>query len=135
MVRGQKMKAIQEAIAKLEAEKANFILRIDGRIEGLKEALRLQGGQSAPHHIADDVARKRTRRGNLKETVLELAESVREKGLTADECVFMAKELKDIDLVLGSVSSLLSRLKTDKVLFFDGNRYRLQKYSGPRQAA
>jgi hypothetical protein len=134
MVRGQKMKAIQEAIAKLEAEKANFNARIDGRIEGLKEAMRLQGAAQQSSTV-DELPRKRTRRGNLKETVLELAETAREKGLTAEECVFMAKESKGIELVLGSVSSLLSRLKNDKIMFFDGNRYRLQKYSGPRQAA
>jgi hypothetical protein len=133
MARGQKMKAIEQAIARLEAERATFNARIDGRIEGLREALRLQGGDASP--VFDGGVRKRTRRGNLKETVLELAEQAGDRGLIAEECVAMAKETKGIELVLGSVSSLLSRLKNDKVLFFDGQRYRLQKFSGPKQVA
>jgi len=131
MARGQTMKAIEEAIARLETERANFNSRIDGKIEGLREALRLGGGApTAP----EPETRKRTRRGNLKETVLSLAEEVADSGLTAERCVALAKS-KGIDLVHGSVSSLLSRLKTDGIMFFDGQVYRLKKYAGPRQAA
>lgn len=130
MSRGQKMKAIEEAIAKLEAERAH----IDGRIQGLREALRLQsGGVSTIDRGVSD--RKRIRRGNLKETVLDIAEEVGDRGITAEECVALARTNKGIDLVPGSVSSLLSRLKNDDVLFYDGQRYRLKKFSGPRQAA
>jgi hypothetical protein len=46
----------------------------------------------------------------------------------------MAQE-QGIELIHGSVSSLLSRLKTDGVMFFDGQVYRLKQYAGPRQAA
>jgi hypothetical protein len=45
------------------------------------------------------------------------------------------KSSKGVDLVPGSVSSLLSRLKNDDVLFFDGSRYRLKRYAGPKHAA
>jgi hypothetical protein len=125
------MKAIEEAIARLEAERAAFNARIDGRIEGLREALRLQSGAVA---IAELPIRKRTRRGNLKETVIDLLTEVGDKGLNAEECVSLAKS-KGIDLLQGSVSSLLSRLKSDTVIFFDGARYRLKQYAGPRNAA
>ena len=77
---------------------------------------------------------RRARRGGLKETVLELAEAVGHSGLTTETCIAMAKE-KGIILVPGSVSSLLSRLKGDGVLFFDGQVYRLKQFAGPRQAA
>ena len=127
MARGITMRALEEAIAKLETQRAH----IDGQIEGLKQALRLQsGGNSTP----DAEAPKRTRRGNLKETVLDLVSGAADIGLTTDECVAKAKE-KGIILVPSSVSSLLSRLKSDDVLFFDGSRYRLKRYAGPKQAA
>jgi hypothetical protein len=129
MVRGQMMKAIEEAIARLEAERA----RIDGKIEGLREAIRLQAGGG--NNIPEASERKRARRGNLKESVLDLAKTVGDRGLTADECVTMARETKGIELVPASVSSLLSRLKNDGVVFFDGERYRLKQYAGPRNAA
>lgn len=132
MARGQTMKAIEEAIIRLETEKAAFNARIDGRIEGLREALRLQGG--GPTTAPIPATRGRARRGNLKETVLSLAEEVADRGLTADGCIAMAKE-RGIDLVPGSVSSLLSRLKNDGIMFFDGQVYRLKQYAGPREAA
>lgn len=132
MARGQTMKAIEEAIARLQAERAAFNSRIDGRIEGLREALHLQNGSpNAPVHTEERI---RKRRGNLKETVLSLAQEVADNGMSADECVSLA-EGKGINLVRGSVSSLLSRLKADGVLFFDGQRYRLKEYAGPRNAA
>lgn len=79
--------------------------------------------------------RKRARRGDLKETVLEMAEKVSEHGMTPEECVALAKAEKGRDLVPASVSSTLSRLKNDGVMFFDGQKYRLKQYAGPRQAA
>jgi hypothetical protein len=121
------MKAIEDAIAKLENDRA----RIDGQIEGLKQALKLSSGLVVAQEFA---VQRRTRRGNLKETVLDLMEEAAEHGLTTDECVQKAKE-KDISLVPSSVSSLLSRLKSDGHLFFDGSRYRLKQYAGPKQAA
>ena len=55
--------------------------------------------------------------------------------MTPPECVAAAKAKRGIELDRGSVSSLLSRLKKDGVLFYDGSRYRLKEYAGPRQAA
>ena len=132
MARGQTVKGIEQAIARLEAERAAYNLRIDGRIEGLREALAIQGGVPiAPQQTI----RKRIRRGNLEETVIDILTIVADKGLTAEECVATAKTEKGITLVQGSVSSLLSRLKADDVVFFDGQRYRLKQYAGPRHAA
>jgi hypothetical protein len=121
------MKAIEDAITKLETERA----RIDGQIEGLKQALKLSSGSNVAQEFT---VHKRTRRGNLKETVLDLMGEAAECGLTTAECVQKAKE-KDIVLVPSSVSSFLSRLKSDGFLFFDGSRYRLKQYAGPKQAA
>ncbi len=133
MARGQTMKAIEEAIARLEAERAAFNARIDGRIEGLKEALLLQGGASPLPPVVANV-KSRVRRGGLKETVLSIAEEVGDKGMSTESCVAIAKD-RGANLVPSSVSSLLSRLKADGVLFFDGQVYRLKQYAGPRHAA
>ncbi len=123
------MKAIQEAIGRLEIERDSYNLRIDGKIEGLREALRLQSGGAS--HVTDS---GRARRGALKDMVLQVAQEVGRNGMTADECVELAKR-KGVALKLGSVSSLLSRLKQDDVIFFDGERYRLKQFAGPKQAA
>lgn len=128
MARGKTLKAVEEAIARLEAERAAFNTRIDGRIEGLREAMRLQEGIPA----AEVVRHKRARRGDLKETVLDVVAQMGDKGVNVEECLAIAKETKGVQLVRGSVSSLLSRLKHDDVVFFDGQRYRLKQYAGPR---
>ena len=133
MARGQQtLRAIEDAIARLEAERKAFNNRMDGKIEGLREALQLNGGVIPNPQPTED--RSRARRGNLKETVLLLAQEVAERGMSSDECIRLAKA-KGVDLVPGSVSSLLSRLKNDGVMFFDGQKYRLKEYAGPRQAA
>ncbi len=134
MARGQNVKAIEEAIVRLEADRALAIASFDGRIEGLKQALRLHTGAASTSNPFSTAEKKRIRRGNLKETVLSLAQEVAENGMSSEECITLAKE-RGIDLVPGSVSSLLSRLKNDGVVFFDGQRYRLKEYAGPRQAA
>jgi len=126
------MKAIEDAIVQLEAERASFNMRIDGRIEGLRDAIRLQDGGSI---AASSETRQRTRRGNLKETVLEMLHAYSPRGLTSEECVELAKTRKNIELVPSSVSSLLSRLKNDDVLAYDGQRYRLKHVATPRQVA
>lgn len=128
MSRGQQMKVIQAAIERLEAEREAYNVRIDGKIEGLREAIRLQSGGTA--HVSPS---GRARRGALKDMVLLIADEVGKAGVSAEECVDLAKR-KGVALKLGSVSSLLSRLKQDDVLFFDGDRYRLKQFAGPKQA-
>src|SRR5580658_2931851 len=66
MAKGQNMKAIQEASARLEVERGTFNARIDGRIEGLREALRIQGGSSMSEGMA---TYRKPRRGDMKEAI------------------------------------------------------------------
>lgn len=70
----------------------------------------------------------RAAKGSVKSTVLDLLERAGEGGLNAAIAVEMAKE-DGIDLDRGSVSSLLSRLKTDNVVIYNGTVYRLKKFS------
>ena len=67
------------------------------------------------------------RRSNVKTTILDLLKEVGTTGLNAATTVEIASR-RGIDLDRGSVSSLLSRLKRDGVVEYDGNRYRLPEF-------
>jgi DNA-binding transcriptional ArsR family regulator len=75
----------------------------------------------------------RAPRSNVKQTILELLENVGEAGLNAATAVETAAKA-GITLERGTVSSLLSRLKNEGVVVYDGSVYRLMKFkpgSGP----
>lgn len=74
---------------------------------------------------------RRAKKGSVKATVLKLLENAAERGLNANQAITQAKERGE-DLDRGSVSSLLSRLKADNVVTYDGERYRLTKFVGAR---
>jgi len=69
-------------------------------------------------------AKVRATRSNVKSAVLDLLERVGQNGLNAAIAVEMASQ-DNVNLDRGSVSSLLSRLKNDKVVSYDGSLYRL----------
>lgn len=122
------MKLLYERRDRLQAEMQAIRARLD-EIEGL---IRLMGAEQA---TGAPVTPRKPRRGDLKEVVLALYEEASEEGLSAAECVMVAQEKRGMALQPASVSSLLSRLKADGVLFYDGERYRLKRYAGPRSAA
>ena len=66
-------------------------------------------------------------RANVKQTVLDLLERVGTAGLNASVAVEMAKQ-DGTRLERGSVSSILSRLKSDGVVHYDNTVYRLPKF-------
>lgn len=109
------------------------------RLEEVDSLIRLLGGEAPPESPASQKAAadqpRAPRRGDLKDVVLSLFEEAGEAGLTSGECVAVAQEKRGMTLQPTSVSSLLSRLKADDVLFYDGSRYRLKRYAGPRNAA
>ena len=71
----------------------------------------------------------RAAKGSVKTAVLDLLEDAGRNGLNAASAVETAKS-RSIELERGSVSSLLSRLKTDGVVSYDGTVYRLKRYTG-----
>lgn len=99
------------------------------RLDEVEQMIKALGGEVSP--TPEPTVAGRARRGDLKSLVLSLYEEAGEAGLSSHGCVAVAKE-KGVDLQPASVSSLLSRLKSDNVLFYDGERYRLKKYAGPR---
>jgi len=137
--RGINMKAIEEEIARVTQQRD----ALSNRIDGLKRALSLINGDTAvltadlqhnESQLKAEVHKTRQRRGGLKNTVLDIVGDQAERGLTVNECVVIAAKA-GTTLDRASVSSLLSRLKKDDVLFYDGERYRLKQYAGPRHAA
>lgn len=121
------MKLLYERRDKLRSDMEAIRARID-EVEGL---IRAMGGDPPPEA---QVLRK-PRRGDLKDVVLSLYDEAAETGLSAAECVSVAQKSRGVTLQPASVSSLLSRLKADDVLMYDGERYRLKRFSGPRSAA
>jgi hypothetical protein len=75
-----------------------------------------------------DEPQKRAKKGSVKNAVIDLLESAGERGLSASQAITRGKE-RGMELDRGSVSSLLSRLKSDGVVSYDGERYRLKKYA------
>lgn len=107
---------------------------IKARIDEIDTLLRLMNGD-APPDLALTLPTRKSRRGDLKEIVLALYDEAGHTGLSSSECVEAATVKKGVTLQPASVSSLLSRLKSDGVMAYDGDRYRLKRFSGPREAA
>ena len=72
---------------------------------------------------------KRAPKGSVKSRVLEMLETQGRNGLNAAKAVELS-EAGGEPLDRGSVSSLLSRLKQDGVVAYDGKNYRLKRYAG-----
>ena len=111
-------------------------LRLDfeaarARLEEVESLIRQMSGE-APLAALTDI---KPRRGGLKEIILDLCEEAGEAGLSTAECVAIARDKRGVHLQPPSVSSTFSRFKADGVLMYDGDRYRLKKYAGPRSAA
>ena len=127
MAKGVHMQAIKDEIARITKERD----ALTNKLEGLRSALALITGETEAASVSP---KARQRRGNLKAVVLDIVAAQAERGVTVVECVALGKERGET-LDRGSVSSLLSKLKAIDVLFYDGERYRLKQYAGPRQAA
>lgn len=127
MAKGVHMQAIKDEIARITRERD----ALTNKLEGLRSALALITGET---ETVSSAPKARQRRGNLKSMVLDIVTAQAERGVTVLECVALGKERGET-LDRGSVSSLLSKLKAIDVLFYDGERYRLKQYAGPRQAA
>lgn len=128
MTRQGNLKLLYERRSQLQSELAAAQARLQ-EVEGL---IRLMDDKSAPE--APTAVAGRVRRGDLNNIVLSLYEQAAEAGLSTSECVAMASKA-GTPLKATSVSSLLSRLKSDGVLMYDGERYRLKRFAGPRSAA
>jgi hypothetical protein len=74
------------------------------------------------------VVKTRARRSNVKDTVLSLLQDVKGDGLNATLAVDLAAA-QTLNLDRGTVSSLLSRLKNEGIVAYDGRVYRLKEFA------
>lgn len=110
-----KQRLLQEREALLRQRDA-----LDNEIKGIERAIQLV----SVDHVDPVLGGKKPQ---TKVVVLELLEDVGTTGLDASMVVRMAHE-KGLTVEKNSVSSLLSRLKKDEIVHYDGSRYRLTKY-------
>lgn len=121
--KSESIKLLRERRDKLRSDMQS----LQARLDEVEVMLRALGDETASVDLD-----KRFKRGDLKDIVIALFEEAGESGLSTQACIRWAKDRRGVDLAPASVSSLLSRLKADNVLFFDGERYRLKRYAGPR---
>ena len=98
------------------------------RLDEVETIIRAMSGDPVPE------ATLKPKRGDLKEIILSLYDEAAEGGLSSAECIAAASTKRGVILQPASVSSALSRFKADGVLMYDGERYRLRKFAGPRSA-
>ena len=96
------------------------------KVAGLEMAIALLDADDGAG--AKRSGRKPSERRSVKTVLLDLLEESGTTGLNASSAVEIANR-RGITLGRGTVSSLLSRIKRDGVITFDGERYRLKKYT------
>jgi hypothetical protein len=115
MTRGPTMKALEQ--------------RLDGILREIEKL-------KAQEYLIRDMIREasgepkvkiRAPRSNVKQTILDLLEKAGADGLNAATAVETAGKA-GVTLERGTVSSLLSRLKNEEVVAYDGSVYRLMRF-------
>jgi hypothetical protein len=119
MARGPTMQSLQE--------------RLDSILRDLDRATREVEKIKAQESLIRDMireakgepkARLRAPRSNVKQTVLDMLERAGAVGINAAMAVEQAAQ-QGVSLERGTVSSLLSRLKNEGIVTFEGGVYRL----------
>jgi len=108
------MKAVEGEEARLLRE----IEALQNQLIGVRRSIALLNGDD-PERVA---ATTRKARSPIKDAVLGLIGEFKETGLSVNEVIELAQK-RGQDLDRGSVSSLLSRLKREKVLDLQGSKY------------
>lgn len=112
--------------------------RLAGILRDLDLAMREVERIKAQEELIRDMIREakgepkvklRAPRSNVKQTVLDLLDQAGAAGLNAATAVETAAKA-GVTLERGTVSSLLSRLKNEGVVAYDGTVYRLAVYKG-----
>ena len=110
---GKKMKRLDEEIARLDAE----ILRLQAERAGLVRAKTIL---SAGDELITPARRKRS--ANIKPLILDFMRNVGPTGATSGEVsAFVSDQVPTV--AKDTVGSILSRLKADNALAYNGERY------------
>lgn len=102
---------------------------LKNKIAGLEMAISLLEGEET----ASTSTASSKRNTGVKKTVLDLLREVGSTGLNASTALEIASR-RGVTLDRGSVSSLLSRLKSEGTVEYDGEKYRLPEYAGKPEA-
>jgi hypothetical protein len=102
----------------------NEIEALRNKVAGLEMAMALLSGDST----TDEKGKKNSGKINVTATLLDLLKQAGTTGLNAQTAVEIA-QARGIELEKSSVSSLLSRLKREGTLVYDGERYRLKEFA------
>ncbi len=113
---GKKMKPLDEEIKRVDGE----IARLQGVRDGLIRAMALMSGDTEKTETIPVEARKRS--ANIKPLILDIMRSAGPTGATSNEVSALVKE-RVPTVAKYTVGSVLSRLKADKALAHDGERY------------
>ncbi len=111
---GKRMKVLDDDVARVDAE----IARLQALREGLLRAKVLISGETPATPNVDG----RKRSPNIKPLILDYMKSVEARGATSIEVSAIIKE-RVPTVAKDSVGSILSRLKADGALAYDGERY------------
>ena len=114
---------------RLLEERANLLRQkeaLENQITGIERAIALVSGDSAEPPAVQAAG---TRKTGAKRIVLDLLHDVGTTGLNATAAVELAGRRGSV-LDKATASSLLSRLKRDGVVTYDGDRYRLPEFAG-----
>lgn len=116
MRKGQQMKSLEEEITRIDAE----IARLRDRRAAFVDALAMVSGMSSP--VADEAPVPRRRAANVKPIILDIMWQAGSGGATSAAVAELVKE-KVPAVAKDTVGSVLSRLKADGALIYDGERY------------
>ncbi len=120
----KKMKPLDEEIARIDAE----IARLQAKREGVVRAREILSGtvalQTGSYAMAGSTATLavRKRSPNIKPLILNIMGAAGERGATSLEVFAHVKEAAP-NVAKDTVGSILSRLKADNALVYDGERY------------
>lgn len=119
----QKLMELKDRIGATIVQHQRAIEALQNQLVGVDAAMKALGAEDGMPP---------TPRRNVKRTVLDVVQEAGKVGVTASEVISRAA-VKGRALNAGSVASLLSRLKNDGVLTFDGERYHLAGAQGPQE--
>jgi hypothetical protein len=111
----QKLNDLREGILVEIRQRERDLEALRNKLRGIDAAIAAVGGGSTTEP-------KRRNRRNVKKTAMDLIVEAGSAGVTANEIVDRAS-IAGRHLDRGSISSLLSRLKREGVLVFNGERY------------
>lgn len=118
MAVGKKMKLLDEEIARLNAE----IARLQARREGVIRAKELLSGGQSGGQVPPTTPEPRKRATNIKPLILDLMKGAGNDGATSAQVAAAVREQAPA-VAKDTVGSVLSRLKADGALVYDGERY------------